>query len=678
MNDTPFTSVACLPGRAISARFSRSLEHTPAFRRSCAAVQRLLRSVECRTMVLSKCMASDVLRFALRRRPEMTLLSASCRVHLAAVIELPREQSPVHVHCQHHILFSKSLLLRQCHYSPAHNHFSHGFDRTDLHWRFRTWPCCWLKEGKGSFGTRHVKPAYSIFPHTTAMELNRPSDPNSWSARLVSGIAKKFRSDKQYTEAAVAEKRKKEGAKLRKKNLKSQPSAPQLNELGERSEYAIFGDQRPTTSRKEKDHGDMLHRLAHHDSFDSLLDKPHMLEELRDPYFSSDKYRKRNFTVYISEKDERRISSLPDELWKRIASFLNPIDAANLALSKKALYRKLAMVPFRVLDEPENRNLKIAFLRSFDRQMPDHLLCFVCAKYHRRLQPGKEVLKMIEYVRYPVFNCPRVRETVLPRMRLTYGRVLPYSFVQLALRHATLGPQYGVDHSTLARKWKDKDTGWTHRTRYMIHDGKLLMRIVSQVHTPPSSVLTETAERHILYDREEHTPFFSICAHWRDGDLMKICKCMMSHVPAPPDPYHKQIQRSFKLNRAAANPDFIVRGCDECRPARRCPECPTEYLVEVQMVEDTADKVNPFKHALVVTRWSDLGDGSNPYTSPEWTAINGTTNASEQGYSSFTNIGRRAIGGIFESNISGEIPGQRLISLNPSNKKLGEEGHGWY
>ncbi|CAK4032825.1 hypothetical protein AC578_10685 [Lecanosticta acicola] len=513
------------------------------------------------------------------------------------------------------------------------------------------------------------------------MELNRPANPNSWSTRLVTGLGRRLRSDKQYSEAAVAEKRKKEGAKLRKRNLKNAPAAPKTNELGERSEYAIFDDQRGTTSRREKDHGDMMHRLAHHDSFDSLLDKPHMLDELRDPYFSSDKLRKRNFTVYISEKDENRISSLPDELWKRIASFLDPVDAANLALSKKTLYRKLGMVPFDALNEPENQHLKIKFLLSFDRQMPDHLLCFPCAKYHRRLQPGKEVMKMIEYVTYPVFNCPRVRATVLPRMRVTYGRTLIYPFVQLALRHAEYGAAYGVDHSTLARKWKCKDTGWTHRTRFMVHDGRLLMRVVSQVYTPPATNLTETAERHILYDREEHTPFFSVCAHWRDGDLTKICKCMMSHVPAPPDPYHKQMQRSFKLSRAAANPDFIVRGCDECRPARRCPECPTEYLVEVQMVEDTTDKVTPFKHALVVTRWTDLGDGSSPYTSPEWTAINGRSNAAAEGggsYNSFTNIGRRAIGGIFESNINGEIPGQRLISLNPSNKKLGEEGHGWY
>lgn len=135
----------------------------------------------------------------------------------------------------------------------------------------------------------------------------------------------------------------------------------------------------------------------------------------------------------------------------------------------------------------------------------------------------------------------------------------------------------------------------------------------------------------------------------------------------------------FKFSRSIAHPDFIVRGCDECRPARRCPECPTEYLVEIQMKEDPNDKIAPFKHAIVVTRWSDLGDGSSPYTSPEWAAINGIrTDEESGGFDSFTNVGRRAVGGIFESHANGAPPGQRLISLNPSNKKLGEEGHGWY
>lgn len=164
---------------------------------------------------------------------------------------------------------------------------------------------------------------------------------------------------------------------------------------------------------------------------------------------------------------------------------------------------------------------------------------------------------------------------------------------------------------------------------------------------------------------------------------MKICKCMLSHIPAPPTSYASQLKTGgfANLSKTAAHPDFLVRGCDFCRPARRCPECPTEYLVEARLVEDVADKAAQFKHAIVVTRWSDLGDGSSPYVSPEWVAINGITvkdGEGGKGFDSFSNVGRRAVGGIFESVVSGSTPGQRLVSLNPGNKKMGEEGTGWY
>lgn len=501
------------------------------------------------------------------------------------------------------------------------------------------------------------------------MELSHPSTSNSWQAKLVIGISKKLRSDKTYSEEAVQKVRKRETAKLRKKNPNQgrNASAWPVNELGEQ-EHAVFSRDETRVTPKSKDHGDMMHRLAHHDSFDSLLDKPHMLDQLRSPYFLSQTNRMPR--AEISEKHEICVASLPSELWQRIALFLTPMEAANLAMSNKTLYQKLGSTPFVELDKFANRHYKISFLQKFEPELPGQLLCFPCAKYHLRTQLAKEVLKA-EYVKHPVFACPRVTTSVLPRLRLAHCRELPYAFVQLALRHAKYSPSYGVNHEDLARRWTCKHSGWRHRTRYTVHDGRLLMRVVSQSFVPPATVLTETAVRHVLYDRQEYMPFFSVCAHWRDGDLMRVCKCMMSHVPAPPDPYYKQLQRGFLLSRAAARPNFIVRGCDYCAPARRCPECPTEYLTEIQLMEDIDDKVMCFKHALVVTRWSDLGNGCSPYTSPEWAAINGIETGSASGYDSFTNVGRRAVGGVFESQVSGAIPGQRLVSLNPKRKKLG-------
>lgn len=421
----------------------------------------------------------------------------------------------------------------------------------------------------------------------------------------------------------------------------------------------------------------MLHRLAHHDSFDSLVDEVGFKDKLRDPYFDSNAHP--NALRPVSDKHEQMVKSLPDELWKHIAEYLNPADAACLAVSSKTLAEKLGSAPIEALNDPLNKHFKLSVLHFMNEDLPRHLLCFPCAKYHLRKHPGKETMK-IDYVNNPLFLCPSAKTSVLPRMRLTPDRQLPYGWVQLALR-ARYSAAHGVDPETLSRRWRNAESGWNYRTRYMAHDGRLLMRVVSQRHVPPARMLTKTVERHILYEMQEFTPYFSVCSHWRDGELMNLCKCALSHVPSPPESYLQQLKKAPTIDRALAHPNFIVRGCDWCRPARRCPDCATEYLVEIQMVEDKKDPATPFKHSIVVTRWSDLGDGSSPYTSPEWAAMNGVHVPEHEGgheYASFSHIGRRAVSGIFESSLSGSIPGQRMLSLNPKNEKLGEEGSKWF
>jgi len=516
------------------------------------------------------------------------------------------------------------------------------------------------------------------------MDWNTP-DLNSWPAKLVLRVGKKMRSNKQFTQKAIEKNNAKEAERRQQRRLahatknhylakdSSEQARPsnEVNELGERDYSAI---SEASTLVEQKDHTDMMHRLAHHDSFDSLVDRLVDHEKLKDPYFDCERHAED--LARISTRHERMVETLSDEVWQQISSWLSPLDSAQLALSSRTLLAKLGPEPFIALNRPEHRTYKISFLQSEDGKLPRHLFCFPCAKYHLRLRPGSESLKA-DYVANPVFDCPAAKASVLPRIRISHGRELPYSFLQLALRESNCSRAHGISHEQLARRWKNADSGWSYRSRYMVHDSRLLMRVVSQRFAPPAATLTKTAERHVLYDREEYTPFFSVCAHWQDGDLMDICKCALSHVPAPPQSYHEQIKKSPHISKTLARPDFLVRGCDWCRPARRCPECPTEYLVEIQMTEDLADPVHPFKHAIVVTRWSDLGDGSSPYTSPEWTAVKGHQ-VEGDGYGSFAHVGRRAVSGVFESRISGSIPGQRMLSLNPKNKKLGEDGHGWY
>jgi len=457
-------------------------------------------------------------------------------------------------------------------------------------------------------------------------------------------------------------------AKLKKRNSEFTPSDQQdgVNELGER-EHSIWSDA--STLIGNRDHTDMIHGLAHHDSFDSLIDgiRSNSVgggDERLDRAQLKRKYER-------SEKNKKLLGSLSGDLWQRIAALLDPADAAHLTITSRLFLEKLGNGSLRKLERPENKVHRVQFLNHMDAQMPNHLLCHPCGVYHLRTSAGDEKPR-VDFVRNPPFICPKATTSYLPRMRLVHGRELPYYLIQLAIRHSAHSTRHGIHSDILCRRWKDKSSGWSHQSLYMIHDKRLLLRLRSQIFAPPK--LTPTAERMLLYEQQEYTPFFSVCAHWRDGELMRLVKCALSHVPEAPESLINQMRKSPRAQDWIVKPNLIARQCDECRPARRCPECPTEYLIEISIREDPKDALNRFKHVLVVTRWSDLGDGTSPTSSPEYCAINGL----KADYNSFNSVGRRAVAGVFESRMSGSIPGQRMISLNPKNQHAGEEGYGWY
>jgi hypothetical protein len=434
------------------------------------------------------------------------------------------------------------------------------------------------------------------------------------------------------------------------------PEMPSLAPLqAHREKYRAAHAQVDTQLGENLDYTSMLHSLGIHDLDSGGQDEREI--DYRPP-------------------GEPQIASLPSDLWTEIADYLNPTDAASLAVASITLYRRLGPRPWRILQRPENHEYKNDFLCCLDRQFPHHLLCFPCAKYHLRTQEGHERLKPADVVN-PLFDCPNMYNSLLPpqRHRITHGRTLPYTFVQLALRARRFSPAYGIPPDSLARRWR-RD-GWTHHTRYHIHKGHLLMRVVSSCFAEPD--LPPTSMRVLLYSQSDYWPYFSACPHWRDGELMNVCKCALTHIPKPRETAGLQgleHKAKDKIHGRPYDPNAIASLCGKCRPMRRCPECPTEYLVEVKLTEDrSSPKSIHFRHAIVVTRWSDLGDGSTPTKSPEWAACNGL----RDGYDSFKEIGHRAISSIFESAITVDtLPGQRIISMNPKKKKLGEEGNDWY
>jgi len=403
-----------------------------------------------------------------------------------------------------------------------------------------------------------------------------------------------------------------------------------------------------------QDHTEMLHSLTYRGSLESLSDRA------RFPV-SEDKL----------QPGAKVVSKLSPALWRGVLVHLTPADEASLALSCKSFRDLLGPEAWRSLDQPENHEDKIRFLSSMDGSLPGHLLCFSCSRYHLRVQRGQEMLKPTN-IRNPIFNCPDMSTPwkKAPRTRITFGRTLPFTFVQLALRAQHYSLDHGISIDSLSRYYKDRDSDWTHQTRYAIVKGHLLMRVVSTCFAAPA--LPPAGQRHLLYSPEDFVPYFSVCSHWRDGELMPAVKCALSHIPKPLEGSGPQ-RLAENIKSRIQRPAQLVTLCSECRPLRRCPECPTEYLIEVKLMEDRSDPAKLFKHALVVTRWSDLGDGSSP-SCPEWASCNG-----EAEFDSFTALGRRAIYGVFESQFNPDhIPGQKIVSMNPKKEKRGEAGHNWY
>jgi hypothetical protein len=207
---------------------------------------------------------------------------------------------------------------------------------------------------------------------------------------------------------------------------------------------------------------------------------------------------------------------------------------------------------------------------------------------------------------------------------------------------------------------------------YHITDkGHVLMRVKSQVFVEGG--MTAAAKRMLLFSRGDYTPYFSVCSHWKDGMLTSVPKCSLDHIPVYEYSALGGIRDRLTQQTKSTG---LIQLCHKCRPMRRCPECPTEYLSELKMVEDKSVKMNDpqrFRQALVVTRWSDLGPGRSP-ADREWAAIMGD----DKTYDSFHEIGRRAVSGVFESAFTDTIPGQRIVSMNPNKVKANDIGGEWY
>jgi hypothetical protein len=207
--------------------------------------------------------------------------------------------------------------------------------------------------------------------------------------------------------------------------------------------------------------------------------------------------------IYVSQAfrppGESSIASLPSSLWELIASYVTLADAASLALASKTLQGRLdGGKLWKQLNDPKNKRVKLDFLFRLDKHMPLHLLCTPCGTYHARIQLGREQLKT-DFVNNPLVLCPKVRDTYLSRMRLTYGRELPFGFVQLATRQRNFSALHGILATSLDRRWKCANSQWSHATRFVVVKGHLLVRVISHCVAPPN--MMDTERRLLLLER---------------------------------------------------------------------------------------------------------------------------------------------------------------------------------
>lgn len=420
---------------------------------------------------------------------------------------------------------------------------------------------------------------------------------------------------------------------------------------------------------ERRDLTEMLHALTYREDLDAIDEVHHHSDSLE----------------YDPSKPDgtAMLASLSPELWLHVAEYLSALDVARLSSTCRTMTARLGPLPYRLLRDPSNHSDRLDFLLAMDAKLPRHLFCFPCAQWHLRIQPGFESLKP-QSVLNPLFECPNRKNFKLPppRIRITEGRTLPFTFVQLAKRHWALGPEYGIPHQSLARRWREPSSssgsGWAHSSLYHVTDrGHVLVRVTSQVFV--AGGLPDAAKRGLLFSRDDYTPYFSVCAHWKAGELTAVPKCALDHLPVEDASARRDLQNRLHGGPPRPPAAGLVPTCNRCKPIRRCPRCPTEYLFELKTAEDRSVAANGpgrFKPALFVSRWSDLGPARRP-DDKEWAAVAGL-DAAGGGYDSFAEMGQRSLNGTFEAAFTDTVPGRRIVSTNPKNVGEDERGGSWF
>jgi len=322
----------------------------------------------------------------------------------------------------------------------------------------------------------------------------------------------------------------------------------------------------------------------------------------------------------VNPRSKTPFEKLPPQIWHQITDNLTLSSEASLAFSCRQALKLLGRQSWIALrlDRPE----KLRFLELIDSCMPLHILCPICAVFHRRVMP---VTTCEEHLSH--YSPPRYCENAMDYkgMSLIRRHHLNWSTCHLILRAHRLGPRYGVPGGcTILDSPLEWYEDWYRYSGGRIVDDRLLIRV------------------------EALRPLFNC---W-DQDIRT--QVQFWNLPAGTTcPHPSTIETLSQACLGVASGKWPPKKCTS--KLITCPLCPTEYIVRVQDLSgspnihrlqpanrwdvhphDSHHKTNYF---VSIERFHDLGECRA--SSAEWTALTNAKSRQPWNHSSLERIRKR-------------------------------------
>ncbi|OAL69377.1 hypothetical protein A7D00_6496 [Trichophyton violaceum] len=186
------------------------------------------------------------------------------------------------------------------------------------------------------------------------------------------------------------------------------------------------------TSDKSEDHLDQNHSHQYHPQQDHPQQDPSQLDRLSHEshiFENESNLTEVQLEPVIAEPRSPVHSLSADILYYLVVSFLPLVDTASLALTCKSAF--IAVDGTRVLQELRAEpSYRIKFLQRLELGFPDHILCYFCVKFHRRLRD----------IWQPQVPCHSERGL------MHFGQwkfLFPYRYAKEVVNHYRFGPRHG-------------------------------------------------------------------------------------------------------------------------------------------------------------------------------------------------------------------------------------------